>query len=237
MLNDAVEVLKVLPNKAVDATILWDGFEGAIGGLVHHYGTTNGYVIDIGYGELGNLWLKDVHHIIVEDGDSVSPTHQEFGEMEHIVRCLEGGVVARHFGNSMFIIANIKVKLSSTGTTCKLLGDLFSERSDTRMLDGNGIEGFETVDWANGISFFLHYAEPARAVQRVGVLIYAGIHLRLNNLANFVVDTQRYWNVSLNPGGVCNDGDFNRWKEVLAEVTALRVVPSESFILEQHEMV
>ena len=41
----------------------------------------------------------------------------------------------------------------------------------------------------------------------------------------------------LNPGGVCNDGDFDRQEEVLAEVTALGVIPSEPFVLERHEMV
>ena len=39
------------------------------------------------------------------------------------------------------------------------------------------------------------------------MLIYASIHLCLNDFANLIVDTQRYQNVSLNPGGVCNDGD------------------------------
>ena len=105
------------------------------------------------------------------------------------------------------------------------------------MLDGNGIKGFETVDWVNGIGFFLCYAEPVRAVQGVGLLIYAGIHLCPNNFANLIVDTWWYQNVSLNPGGVCDDGDFDWQKEVLVEVTALGVVPSEPFILERHEMV
>ena len=84
------------------------------------------------------------------------------------------------------------------------------------MLDGNGIKGFETVDQANGI-----------VVRRVGALVYTGIHLHLNNLTNFVIDTWWYQNVLLNPGGVCDDGDFDRQEEVLAEVTALGVVPSE----------
>ena len=68
------------------------------------------------------------------------------------------------------------------------------------------------------------------------MLVYAGIHLCPNDFANLIVDTQRYQNISLNPGGVCDDGDFDRWEEVLVEVTALRVVPSEPFILERHEM-
>ena len=41
----------------------------------------------------------------------------------------------------------------------------------------------------------------------------------------------------LNPGGVCDDGDFDRREEVVMEVTALGVVPSEPFVLERHEMV
>ena len=69
------------------------------------------------------------------------------------------------------------------------------------------------------------------------MLIYAGIHLCPNDIANLIVDTQRYGNVSLNPGGVCDDGDFDRRKEVLARVTTLRVVPRKPFILERHEMV
>ena len=36
---------------------------------------------------------------------------------------------------------------------------------------------------------------------------------------------------------MCDDGDFDRWEEVLVEVTVLGVVPSEPFILERHEMV
>ena len=41
----------------------------------------------------------------------------------------------------------------------------------------------------------------------------------------------------LNPWGVCDDRNFDRWEEVLAEVTVLRVIPSEPFILERYEMV
>ena len=68
------------------------------------------------------------------------------------------------------------------------------------------------------------------------MLVYTGIHLCLNNFADLIVDTRRYQKVSLNPGGVCNDGDFDWGKEVLTEVTTLGVVLSESFVLERHEV-
>ena len=69
------------------------------------------------------------------------------------------------------------------------------------------------------------------------MLIYAGIHLRPNDFAYLIVDTWQYQNVSLNPGCVCDDRDFDRCKEVLAEVTTLGVIPREPFILERHEVV
>ena len=64
------------------------------------------------------------------------------------------------------------------------------------------------------------------------MLIYAGIHLHVNNFADFVIDARWYWNVLFHPGCVRNDRDFNRWKEVLVEMTVLGVVPGKSFVLE-----
>ena len=144
----------------------------------------------------------------MEDGDSVSPTHREFGEMEGTIWGLESGVVMGHFGERTFVVSNIQAEHPSAGMTCELLGDLFGGGSDAGVLDCDGVERFETVDRMNGVGFFLCYAEPARVVQGVQALIYTGVHLRLNNFANLIVDTQRYRNVMLNPGGVCDDGDF-----------------------------
>ena len=76
-------VLEVLPDEVANATVLRDGFEGAIGGLVCCCGAVNGYIVDILYDVLRNLQLKDVHHVIMEDGYSIGPTHQEFGETVH----------------------------------------------------------------------------------------------------------------------------------------------------------
>ena len=147
----------MLPNTPANPTVLQDCLEGVIGGLVSRCGTMNGDIVDVGDRVLRNLQLKDVCHVVVEDGDSISPTHQELGEMEGAVWCLESGVVARCFGESTFVISDIQVEHSSTGATCELLGYLFCERCDS-------VEGFETVDGMNGVGFFLCYAEPARAV-------------------------------------------------------------------------
>ena len=154
----------MLPDEAADPAVFRDCFEGAVGGLVSCCGTSDGDVIDVGDRVLGNLWLKDVRHVAVEDGDHVSPTHREFGETKGTIWCLESGVVTRCFGESTFIVSDIQVEHSSAGTTCELLGDLFGEGSDAGVLDCDGIQRFETVDGTNGIGFFLCYAEPVRAV-------------------------------------------------------------------------
>ena len=93
MLDDAVEVLKMLPDEATNAAVLWDCLKGAVGGLVSCCRPSDGDIVDVGDSVLGNLQLKDMHHVVMEDGDSVSPTHWEFGEMEGAVWCLKSGIV------------------------------------------------------------------------------------------------------------------------------------------------
>ena len=136
----------MLPDEAANAAVFQDCFESAIGGLVSCCGTSDGDIVDVGDSVLGNLRLKDVRYIVVEDGDRVSPTHREFGEMEGAVWCLECGVVTGCFSESAFIVSDVQVDHSATGTTCNLLGDLFGEGSDAGMLDGDSVEGFEAVD-------------------------------------------------------------------------------------------
>ena len=120
----------MLPDEAADPTVLQDCLKGAVGSLVSGCRTTNGDVVNVGDRVLRNLRLKDVHHVVMEDGDSISPTHREFGETESAVWCLESGVVVGCFSESTFVISNIQVEHSSTGMTCELLGYLLGERSD-----------------------------------------------------------------------------------------------------------
>ena len=93
-----------------------------------------------------------------------------------------------------------------------------------------GTDSKSTVDTSRDVG------PVAGAEVGVGSAMASGIQLCPNNFANFVVDSRWYQDVPLDPGCVCDDRDFDRRKEVLAEMTTLRVVPSESFILEQHKM-
>ena len=75
MLDNAVEVLKMFPNEMADPAVFRNGFKGSIIALVCGHGTMDGYIVYVGYNELGNLQLKDMHNIIVEYWYFVSPTH------------------------------------------------------------------------------------------------------------------------------------------------------------------
>ena len=66
----------MLPDEAANATVFRDCFKGAIGGLVSRCGTSDGDIVDVGDCVLGNLRLKDVCHVVMEDGNRVSPTHR-----------------------------------------------------------------------------------------------------------------------------------------------------------------
>ena len=72
---NSVQVLKMLPDEVEDAIVLRDCPEGATLALIHSHGAVDGHIIDVGNGELGNLQLKDMCDIVMENQNSVGPTH------------------------------------------------------------------------------------------------------------------------------------------------------------------
>ena len=94
-LDDAVEVLKMLPDEAADTAVLWDCLEGAVLALIHSCGVADVHVVDVGNGELGNLWLKNMSNVIVENWNSIGPTHGQLHMVEHAIQRLECHIVAR----------------------------------------------------------------------------------------------------------------------------------------------
>jgi hypothetical protein len=58
----------------------------------------------------------------------------------------------------------------------------------------------------------------------------------LNDFADFVIYSGWYRQVALSPRFMGDSGDLNRWEEVFAKMSVLRVVPSEAVLIEDHEM-
>ena len=75
------------------------------------------------------------------------------------------------------------------------------------------------------------------AVGQVGGLVYSHIELALDDAAYLFVDAGQDRDVLLSPGLMWDGRDFDGREEVLVEVTALLVAPSESEVLDAHKMV
>jgi hypothetical protein len=58
----------------------------------------------------------------------------------------------------------------------------------------------------------------------------------LNDFADFVIYSRQYRQVALLPRLMGDSGDLNRWEEVFAKMSTLRVIPSEAILMEDHEM-
>jgi hypothetical protein len=56
-LNDAIKVLEMFPNKTTNAGVLWNSFAGTIWEYVASSGTFNWDVVDVGDGDVRDLWL------------------------------------------------------------------------------------------------------------------------------------------------------------------------------------
>jgi hypothetical protein len=69
------------------------------------------------------------------------------------------------------------------------------------------------------------------------LFVDSGSNLFTDNIKNSVVDS--WWDqlVSKNPGDMFGDWHVNQWEEVLAERGFLCLVPSESVLVNHHEMV
>ena len=152
------------------------------------------------------------------------------------VGCLKGRIVAQGQCERALIVSNVEVKDSTACVAGKLFCDMFCKGRDTRMLDCYCIERFETMNEVKTRCVLFDNTEPTRMVRGIGSFVHTCIHLYVNYPTDFIVDARWYWYISFNPRSVCYNGNFDRGKEVFMKVTALRIVPSEAFILKGDEM-
>src|ERR1700730_12069155 len=90
---------------------------------------------------------------------------------------------------------------------------------------------------AQTFAVFLEYAEPSRAVGRVGGLIDSGLHLFANDCADFIVYSWGYWEILLRPRRVRNYRELYWQEEVCSETSVLEVGRCEALVLLTHKMV
>ena len=67
------------------------------------------------------------------------------------------------------------------------------------MLDGDGVEWFETVDDSETGTAFLYDAKPSRSVGRIGRFVHTSIDFSANDFADFVVNARGNRDIALDP--------------------------------------
>ena len=87
---------------------------------------------------------------------------------------------------------------------------------------------------AEALAVLLDHAEPLRAVRGVRRFVYASLNLLEDNRTDFLVQSRRYWNITLDPRFVGYDWNGDWREEVLSETPSLLVIPGEGFVVYTH---
>ena len=105
------------------------------------------------------------------------------------------------------------------------------------MLDRDLVERFETVDQSKCLAIFLHDAKPLGTIGRVRGFVNTCFDLPLDDCADVFEDARWNRDVAFDPGGMWNDGEFDRGKEISSKVTSFVFVPCEAGFVTSNEIV
>jgi hypothetical protein len=184
MVEDAVDIVEVFPNKLMDASIGWDS-----GIAVRHFVTSgwclDGTVINKWAGNMRNLGFQDEGNVIVKNSHSISPALREASETHSSDRGLNSGEITRGDVKRAVVIAYKEIQHGVARSTGHAFNKLISKGGDTGVTDGDSIEWLEIVDKLKGAIFLLH-AEPVGAVGCIRTLIYTSCEFVLENLDDIV---------------------------------------------------
>jgi hypothetical protein len=73
VVEDAMEVEQVLPDKPLNAGVIWDGLVLTTINFVSRHGSFDAAVVDVWPGNVGDLGFQQKGDILVKDHPSVSP--------------------------------------------------------------------------------------------------------------------------------------------------------------------
>jgi len=91
-------------------------------------------------GDVWNFGGKEERDVIVEDCNCVSPSLWKAGQLQGTNGGLHHGEVMQGDIKGLVVITNKEVKHGIACPTCHGLYNLVSERWDTRVVDGDGVE-------------------------------------------------------------------------------------------------
>src|SRR6267154_3035931 len=235
-LYNSIKTLEIFPYEVADSRVLGDCLVRTVVLYIARSRTSNRYIVDVGYGRVGYLALQNICDVVMEYGNRIRPTHWKCNQAKHSEGCLKRGVISRGLIDSSLVVAYVEIEDAATCTACEVFGKLFRERRNTGMLYRDGVERFETMNYAKRGSSLLEDCKPSRAIRRVRTFVDTGVDLRLYDFAHFFVYAWRNRHVAKDPRFVFDDGHYNGQEEVFAESPSFGVIPCETHILYTHEM-
>ena len=104
------------------------------------------------------------------------------------------------------------------------------------MLDHDLVERFKAVNRSKCLAVFLHDAKPSGMIGRVRGFINTCFDLPLDDCTDVFEDARWNRDVAFNPGGMWNDGELDRGKEISLKVALFIFVPCEASFVTSNEI-
>ena len=105
------------------------------------------------------------------------------------------------------------------------------------MLDHDLVERLETVNRSKCLAVFLHHAKPSGMIRRVRWFVNTCFNLPLDDCADVFEDAGWNRDVVFDPGGMWNDGELDRGKEICSKVASFIFMPREAGFMTSNKIV
>jgi hypothetical protein len=138
--KDAVDVLKMLPDKLANPGVLGNDLVATIVGLVARGWTFDSAIIHKGVSYVRDLGGKKESYVIMENGYGIGPTLGETSQSQCTNRGLNSGEVAQGNVDGAMVVANKQIEHGIACPASHGLYNLVSERRNARVVNRDGIE-------------------------------------------------------------------------------------------------
>jgi hypothetical protein len=233
--ENAMDVLKVLPDELANARVFRDRGVAAIISFVVSGRPLNGAVIYERSGNVRDFRGEEEGYVVMEYCYGVHPALWEASQPQ----CADGGLycgeVTRGDIKSAVVITDEEVEHGIARLTCHGLYNLISKRRDPGITDCDCIEGLQVMNKVEGAVLLLH-AEGTRVVGGVGGLIDTSSKLVLEDLDDVVEEAIGDGDVLVCPGNMLNGWDLDRREVVIAEATLLLLGPCKAEFVDFEDM-
>jgi hypothetical protein len=187
VVEDAMDILKVLPNELANARVFWNGLVTVIVSFIMNGQPLDGTIVNKQAGDEWDLGHEEEGDIIMENGYGICPALWKACQSHSTNGRLNYGKVMWGDIKGAVVITDKKIEHGIACPTCHGLYDLVSERGNARITNGDCIKGLQVMDEAKGAALLLH-AEEVGSVGGIWGLVDTSGELVLKDLDDIVKD-------------------------------------------------